>query len=295
MNKRIYTLSTVITAIVAFSIFASLELDSRPRQATHADATSRTLRAIVIEDFEEAQVTTDPDGDGWFVRTNPAPFNNQETEKKLRQKNPVPALELKMINGAPYDLEVEPLSPTGLGLKKEKIMGVYFRFRYPGYNSVHFSPPKELDWRTRKPFMRPSPATGELVQERGIQLPGRAKAISMWVQGRGHRYNLEVLVKDYRGDIHTIHMGSINFLGWKPMIAKIPVTVPIPPTALPQINVTRFTEMIVRSEINSPYIPEMMGDTYVFFDQIKVLTDDYEAFFEGVDYYQEFENQTADK
>ena len=293
--KRIYTLSMVLTAVVAFSLFSSVELSSRARPTNHADITSKGVRAIVIEDFEEAQVAADLDSDGWFVRTTPSPFNSEETEQKLRQKNPVPALELKMIEGAPRDLEVEPWSPTGLGLKKEKLMGVYFRFRYPGYNSVHLVAPKEVDWRTREPFLRPDPATGTLAQERGIQLPGRAKAISVWVQGRGYAYNLEAWVKDYRGNTHVLHLGSIDFMGWKPMMVRIPFSVPTPPKAMPQVNVTRLTELVIRSQINSPSVLEMMSDTYVFFDQIKVLTDDYEAFFDGLDLYKEFETQTQDK
>ena len=292
--KRVYTLGITLTAVIIFSVITSMELSSRARPATHRDASSKGLIPLVIEDFEEATVASTLEEEGWFVRTNPSPYNSQETEQKLRQRNPVPALELKMLDGSPRDLEVEPWSPTGLGLQKERIMGVYFRFRYPGFNSVHFVPPKEVDWRTREPFMRPN-AFGELTRERGLQLPGRPRAISIWVQGRGHDYNLEAWVTDHTGGVHVLHFGSINFIGWRPMIVNIPITVPIPPKALPQVNVIRLSELILRSRTNSPYIREMISDTYVFFDQIKVLTDMYESFFEGLDLYKEFQIQGQDQ
>ena len=292
--KRVYTLGITLTAVIIFSVITSMELSSRARPATHRDASSKGLIPLVIEDFEEAVVAASLEEDGWLVRTNPRPYNSEETEKKLRQRNPVPALELKMLEGSPRDLEVEPWSPTGLGLQKEKIMGVYFRFRYPGFNSIHFVPPKEVDWRTREPFLRPN-AVGELNHERGLQLPGRPKALSIWVQGRGHDYNLEVWVTDHTGGVHVLHLGSINFIGWRPMIVNIPITVPIPPKALPQVNIIRLTELVLRSRTDSPYIREMISDTYVFFDQIKVLTDMYESFFEGLDLYKEFEVQSQDK
>jgi hypothetical protein len=117
----------------------------------------------------------------------------------------------------------------------------------------------------------------------------------MWVQGRGHAYNLEVWLKDYRGNVHVLQMGSINFVGWKPMMVRVPVTFPIPPKALPQVNVTRLSEIVLRSQTDSPFLLEMMSDTYVFFDQIKVLTDDFEAYFDGLDLYKEFEIQTQDR
>jgi len=110
MNKKAYKLSTVLAVIAAFSVFTWGDLGSqdrstsyidlpikgaytdserfysRSRATTHADVAIRGLKSIVIEDFETSQVTTDLNTDGWFVRTNPAPFNSNETEQKLRQK-----------------------------------------------------------------------------------------------------------------------------------------------------------------------------------------------------------------
>ena len=249
-----------------------------------ADVSGDELKAIVIEDFENATL-----GDnGWKVDSVPKRFAKAETEQKLKMKNPVNRLEMKVIGGGPNDMNVEEWSLTDKGKKKEKCLGVAFQFKYPGKNEVHILAPPQVDWRDKTPKFTYNPSTGKDEQERGIELPGKSKGISIWVHGRGHPYTLEAWVKDYRGATHIIKFGSINFVGWRPMNADIPVFIPQEFQSFPQTRVTKITRFVIRAVPNAPR-EELMETTYFFFDQLKVLTDTYEVNFDGNELHKIFD------
>ena len=276
--------------IVAFGLMTAKEADSRVMTNIAPDLSGEELRAVVVEDFENIQITTDLNGDGWYVETNPRKYEKAETEEKLKRKNPVLLLEMKIIPGGPSDLEAEKWSITDLGKVKEKILGLKFKFRYPGPNSVSMLPPKEVDWKSKKPYLRMNYATGKEEQKRGLQLPGNAKAISIWVHGRGNPYDLEAWLEDHRGDTHILKFGSVNFVGWRPMKAYIPMTVPQSYESYPQTKVTRITRLILRAQTYR-HAEELTTDTYFFFDQFKVLTDTYEVNFDGEELHKVFDGE----
>lgn len=249
-----------------------------------ADVSGDEELAVVIEDFEAAEVSDK----GWKIESMPKQFTKAETEERLKMKNPVPLLEIKVVPGAPNDMNVEEWSLTGLGKKKEKILGMSYRFRYPGTNEIHILPPLEVDWKDRQPVMSYNASTGKEEQERAIQLPGQAKAISLWVHGRGHPYDLELWLKDYTGATHVLKFGSVNFVGWRPMSVEIPGNIPQTYMSYPQTRVTKITRFVLRAVPNAPRA-ELMEKAYFFFDQLKVLTSTYEVNFDGADLHKTFD------
>ena len=278
----------VLALVIAFSLMTSQKADSRTMTNVNPDISGEELRAVVIEDFEAAKITDDLHGDGWYISTTPKKYESAKAEANFKRKDPVVTLEMKLINGGPSDLAVEQWSVTELGKAKENVLGVKFRFRYPGTNSVHIHVPKEVEWKTREPILRLNPASGKEEQDRGIQLPGRAKAISVWVHGRGTPYDLEAWLVDYKGDTHIIKFGSTNFVGWRPMRAQLPTNLPQSYESYPQTKVTRLTMFVLRAQVRSHY-EELTTDTYYFFDQIKVLTDSYEVNFDGRELHEAFD------
>jgi hypothetical protein len=283
-NNR--TVAIILSLLVA--VFLGFVM-ARPAQSkivtnVQADVSGSELKAIVIEDFENADMSDK----GWKLESVPKVFTKAETEQKLKMKNPVTKLEAKLIGGGPNDMNPEEWSLTEQGKKKEKILGVAFRFRYPGPNEVSILPPLEVDWKDKTPKLTYNPSTGQDEQERGLELPGQAKGISLWVHGRGHPYSLEVWVKDYRGATHILKFGSVNFVGWRPMKVEIPISVPQTFESFPQTRVTKITRFVLRADPSAPR-EELMETTYFFFDQIKVLTDVYEVNFDGNDLHKVFE------
>jgi hypothetical protein len=158
-----------------------------------------------------------------------------------------------------------------------KCFGLRFKFIYPGNNVVALSPPPtkkvyrvldELD-NNNKPKVQ---------EVAGIKLPGKVKAVSVWVLGRGNDYTLEAWVQDWRGSTHILKMGSVNFVGWRPLSAKIPVYVPQDVDTYPQTKNLVLTKMILRSKLTAN-----TEKVVIFFDSVKVLTDLYDVHFDGAD------------
>ncbi|MCL2025557.1 MAG: flagellar filament outer layer protein FlaA [Leptospirales bacterium] len=276
--------------IIAFGFMTAKEAGSRVMTNVAPDLSGEELRAVVIEDFENSQIATELNGDGWFVVTSPRRYERAETEAKLKRKDPILHLEMKFISGGPSDLRVEEWSVTDLGKVKEKILGLKFKFRYPGPNSVSILAPKEIDWKDKSPYLRMNRSTGKEEQMRGLQLPGKAKAISIWVHGRGNPYDLEAWLEDFRGDTHILKFGSVNFVGWRPMKAYIPANVPQTSDSYPQTKVTRLTRLVLRAQTHR-HTEELIADTYFFFDQVKVLTDTYEVNFDGEELHRAFDGR----
>jgi hypothetical protein len=271
-NKLIPALVCGI-AVVAAGVLAPDRASSRLNTNVPADLSEKELRALVVEDFEQQ---TD-----WIIDSVP----KKNADEK---KNPVPVLELKYVEGGPSDLIEEKWAADKKGMEKKQALGVHFRFKYPGYNSVHLLPPPEVQWDdpTRK-VMTYDPRTGAEIQERAIQLPGRAKGISVWFHGRGNDYTLEAWVKDYRGDVHILKLGSLNFVGWRPLRAFIPENVPQETQSYPQTRVTKIVRLVIRA---TPYAGT--EDVYMFFDQLKVLTDVFEVNFDGQNLHKAFQGGT---
>lgn len=271
-----------------FGLVSVQDANSRVMTNVEPDLSGEEVRAVVVEDFEDCQIAADKKSDGWLVSTLPKKYEKAETEEKLKRKDPILHLEMKLIEGGSKDMNPEQWSVTDKGTSKEKVLGLKFKFRYPGDNCVILEAPREIDWKTKKPVLRYNPASGKEEQFRGLQLPGRVQAISVWVHGRGNPYDLEAWLEDYRGDTHIIKLGSANFVGWRPMKAYIPISVPQTSESYPQTRVTRLTKLVLRAQTRVHY-EELITDTYFFFDQIKVLTDTYEVNFDGQEMHEIFD------
>lgn len=297
IRNRIFIVTLCLTA--AFIVAFGTKGYSRIETNVPADLSGEETRAIVIDDFENVKIAASTEEDGWFITSNPKVYTKAKDEETLKKKNPVMSLDLKPVDGGPNDMKVEDaFSITGLGKEKKKIMGLKFRFRYPGNNVVTIEAPKEVDWKERTPVMTYDQALRTDVQERGLQIPGRAKAISLWVHGRGFPYTLELWVKDFKGDVHILEKQSINFVGWRPMVFDIPQNLPQSSDSYPVTRTAKLVRMVIRevtsvSGEHSRTSARNASDVYVFFDQIKVLTDTYEVFFDGQDMHKAFEGGSS--
>ncbi len=286
MNRKSRKLT--LAAVIVISVFIAgfivpNRVDSKLVTNVPSDISGEEMRALVIEDFENTSIGET----GWDVRSTPRQVKGSDSEKegKGKMKNPVPTLELKIVEGSPSSLIPEEFSITTKGKTKSKCLGIHFVFRYPGYNSVSLLPPLEVDWKDKnKAAFTFDPSNNSNTQERAIQLPGRSRAISLWVHARGRPYTLEVWIKDYVGNTHVLHLGTIDFVGWKPMKVYIPANIPQSESSYPSTRITKLTKFVIRSKANA--VP---GDTYVFLDQIKVLTDTYEVNFDGQELHNAFE------
>lgn len=118
-------------------------------------------------------------------------------------------------------------------------------------------------------FFPPRSDTSIFVQSRRpLAVPGVAKTISVWVVGRNFNHRLYVVLRDNFGTQQQLYMGRLNFSGWKQL------TVAVPPT-IEQRNAHYLnrTGIQIVGFLIEPDLLETYGQYYVYFDDLRVLTD----------------------
>lgn len=120
----------------------------------------------------------------------------------------------------------------------------------------------------RTDFFRRGPATISLRPARPLAVPGIVKTISVWVVGRNFNHQLSVVLEDYFGNVNVLPMGRLNFSGWKQLTAAVPPT-------LMQRNPHYNTEtgIKIRGFVINTAIEETYGTYYVYFDDLRAVTD----------------------
>ncbi|RME93452.1 MAG: endoflagellar filament sheath protein [Candidatus Hydrogenedentota bacterium] len=228
------------------AVLLSSGLTARLQTPIGDDVDAMELRSIVVEGWEKQP---------WEATTYPPP--------------PLSKVEVNLVTGKPKNL--------GFDKSDVKSMGLRFSFVYPGYNKVTLTPPK--DKIVERPIGQLDKDNKPIVRKiRGIELPGKVKAVSVWVLGRANEYTLEGWIEDWTGDTHIYHFGSLDFVGWRPLTIQIPESVPQDIDSYPQTKTLVFKKFVIRSTPETSMEPVVL-----FFDSLKVLTDMYDVYFDGAD------------
>jgi len=139
-------------------------------------------------------------------------------------------------------------------------LGIHGRFDRQGYNWIDLHP-VTLDG---EPFE--------------IPLPGRVQQMDMWVWGSNLNYFMEVFVRDYRGIVHSIPMGSLAFPGWRNVRVNVPGHIRQGTRVLSNDTALRFVKFRIWTTPR-----EQVGNFFVYFNRLNILTDTFENFFDGSD------------
>lgn len=143
-----------------------------------------------------------------------------------------------------------------------KVLGINGKFDRMGYNYIEMIPDR----------------TDESGEYTGIPIPGRAKVIDMWAWGSNYDYYLEAHLTDYRGVTHVLPLGSLKYEGWKNLKIEIPGYIPQGRTYIPKLKPLSLVKLVLWTRPT-----EKVNNFYVYFDQIKVLTDVFISRFDGDD------------
>jgi len=146
-------------------------------------------------------------------------------------------------------------------------LGIWGRFDRRGYN-----------WIDLYPIVPGSGGEGQAPIPFEIPIPGRIHALDMWVWGSNHNFYLEAFFRDHRGVVHSIHMGELGFQGWRNMRARIPNHIPQTRRTLPRFAGLSFVKFRIWT---TPM--ERVDNFFVYFNQMKILTDVFETLFDGDD------------
>ena len=140
-------------------------------------------------------------------------------------------------------------------------LGLHGRFDRRGYNWIDLYPVLASD-TDENPYEMP--------------IPGRVLNMDMWVSGSNYRYYIEVFVRDYRGVVHTLRLGDIAYAGWRNLRVNIPTNIVQARRTLPSYAGLTFVKFRIWTQ---PI--ERVDDFYIYFKQLKVLTDMFEGLFDG--------------
>ncbi len=166
---------------------------------------------------------------------------------------------LKSFDGMPNAIRVTQTDTNG----NYKFLGLEVKFDRKGDNWVDIFPTKGQDENGK-------PAPYE------IPFKGRISRLDMWVWGANYAYELEMLVRDCNGRVHTLSFGLVNHEGWKNMSVFVPSGIQQASPYLDGVQQMSFVAFRLRTR------PTERVDSFkIFFDQFKALTDTYMPSYDG--------------
>ena len=146
-----------------------------------------------------------------------------------------------------------------------KSLGVHGKFDRRGYN-----------WVDVYPAVVGSGGDGEDPEPFEIPIPGRIRYLDVWVWGSNLNYYMEAYFRDHQGVVYALPMGNLAHQGWKNMRAQIPTSIPQAKRVLPRFAGLTFVKFRIWT---TPM--ERVDNFYVYFNQMKVLTDVFESLYDG--------------
>lgn len=206
---------------------------------TPASSSKKKQEGLVVDWLNDFEACED-----WRA-TATCPLGDTKIRKIPGKPRPVNA-EGKPVNeeGQSGEFQNEVVDENGINHKNEYVLGVKSYFIDRGFDRVEVFPPNEYIVR------------------------GKARELRVWVLGRKMRHTLYVKLRDYRGRLHKIKIGRLDFWGWQEMSVIIPGWLPQSATyALLDKNL-HFVSFFVESDKF-----EIPGTFYVYFDQFRIITD----------------------
>jgi hypothetical protein len=240
---RFSILSLAVAIMMLFNGNGAVNL--RAQQAAKKEPTpvkeekKQKQEGLVVDwlcDFEDCEdwraVATCPVGDTKIrkIPGKPRPVNDQG----------------QFVNeeGQPGEFKNEFTDDNGITHKNDYVLGVKTYFLDRGFDRVEAFPPYEYIIR------------------------GKAREIRVWVLGRKFRHTLYVKLRDYKGQIHKLKVGRLDFWGWKDMSVIIPGWLPQSASYAMLDKNLHFVSFFIVSDLY-----EVPGTFYAYFDQLRVTTD----------------------
>jgi len=144
----------------------------------------------------------------------------------------------------PKDPPINLTDDNGVTHKSDNVLGVKTYFIDRGNDRVEVFPPNEYIIR------------------------GKAKEFKVWALGRKFRHTLYVKVRDYRGNVHKLKVGRLDYWGWRELSVVVPGWLPQSATYAMLDKNLHFVSFFVESD---QY--EVPGTFYTYLDNFRVITD----------------------
>jgi hypothetical protein len=246
-----------IILLSSFSVYAeddgsagSADTTSAPA-ATDAgggnDAKTDLFERIILENFEESE--------DWRAKST-TPIGETKLLKMVQRgiiKDVFDSKALPVIkDGGKFKSVSEKEQLERNKTNKNHVMGVKTYFHNRGFDRVEVSPPHEYI------------------------IKGKVRQVSVWVLGRKYNHTLYAKFRDYRGKLHSIRLGKLDFFGWRKLTATVPGYIPQSTRFSLQDKNLQFVSIYVTSDTH-----EVGGDFYFYVDDLEVYTDRTDMIYPG--------------
>ena len=181
-------------------------------------------------------------------------FASRVKDEKFPKLTKVPAWPMALFGTNKHNLNLNSL-------------GIWGKFDRRGYN-----------WIDVYPAIPGTGKDGEDPEAFEIPIPGRIQYLDMWVWGSNLNYYIEAYFRDHQGVVHTLYLGNLFYQGWRNMRVRIPNSIPQSKRVLPRYAGLTFVKFRIWTTPG-----ERVDNFYVYFNQMKVLTDTFESLFDGDD------------
>lgn len=239
MKWKISIIASLLCALFSANVlYAQAAPTTTDPDVNKSTDTGEQLKQEILENFEEAE--------DWRIKST-SPLGITKTLKMV-QRGEIRAAD---------DENARPPVNEAISLKQDErnpnhILGVKTYFADRGFDRVEIAPPHEF------------------------VIKGKARQFSIWVLGRKFRHTLYIKLRDFRGRIHKLRLGRLDFFGWR----RLTVTVP---GWLPQS--TRFSLLDKNLHFVSLFVVsdhhEIGGTFYFYVDNLKALIDRTEQQYPG--------------
>lgn len=107
---------------------------------------------------------------------------------------------------------------------------------------------------------------------------GTVTQIDFWVWGANYNYNLELLVRDADGRVHSLYCGTLQFQGWRNIIVNIPGYI----SQHSRLRNGRRNMSLVGFRVRS-HANEAVDNYVIYFDQLKYTSNTLSNIYDGYD------------
>jgi len=241
-KARIAVLSVAICSMILFVGNESMNLNAQ--QGTTGTETAKVTKKKKQDGLVEDWLNDFEACEDWRAAST-CPLGESKIRKIPGKPRPVNPLG-KFVNeqGQEGEFVNDLTDENGIPHKNEYVIGVKTYFMDRGFDRVEVFPPNEYIIR------------------------GKAREIKVWALGRKFRHTLYVKLRDFKGNIHKIKIGRLDFWGWKEMSVIIPGWLPQSSSYAVLDKNLHFVSFFVESDRF-----EVPGVFYLYLDQFRVITD----------------------
>ncbi|MDA3850095.1 MAG: hypothetical protein PF447_02365 [Spirochaetaceae bacterium] len=222
-----------------------------------ADESVLRLESVVIDTFDQQGSATYNDGEAVIWKVVGSEFATEDYPKQTYATGTWP---VDLFGSLPEDSE-------SLG-----VLGIRTQYNRQAYNQIDIIPGR---------------GEGDSWEAQGVPLPGRVQTIDFWVWGSNYNYGIEIYIMDYRGfeykldpirvtDSGTKVVNSLKYTGWRNFYVDIPNYIKQAVEYDPSLAQMRITRFVVYT-----HPEEIVTDSFLYIDHLKVLSDIHESKFDG--------------